>query len=209
MCWDNAAAESFFATLENEMYYRQRFEARAKARFAVADTSKSSTTASDCTPTWDTAPRPKPSPTTRPEQRPDHHNHQELSKILDTAISQSTGTRAGNPATLCCDPGTIDEARAHPGVHNQMGRHQRARPPRTAGTRSRSSRPWLRSCRSAGGRGSRLRPTRHRKAQLHGRPRRIGVGGDDVDELTGNPESDTAPTCGVGAVVAGGREHRR
>jgi hypothetical protein len=130
-------------------------------------------------------------------------------RSLTRPISQSTGTRAGNPTTLCRDPDTIDEARAHPGVHNQMGHHQRARPPRTAGTRSRSSRPWLRSCRSAGGRGSRLRPTRHRKAQLHGRPRRVGVGGDDIGELTGNPESDTAPTCGVGAVVAGGREHRR
>ena len=37
VCWDNAAAESFFATLKNEMYYRQRFDARAKARFAVAE----------------------------------------------------------------------------------------------------------------------------------------------------------------------------
>jgi transposase InsO family protein len=37
VCWDNAAAESFFATLKNEMYYRQRFETRAKARFAVAE----------------------------------------------------------------------------------------------------------------------------------------------------------------------------
>ena len=34
---DNAAAESFFATLKNEMYYRQRFETRARARFAVAE----------------------------------------------------------------------------------------------------------------------------------------------------------------------------
>jgi hypothetical protein len=31
------AAESFFATLKNDMYYRQRFEARAKARFTVAE----------------------------------------------------------------------------------------------------------------------------------------------------------------------------
>ena len=37
VCWDNAAAESFFATLKNEMYYRQRFETRARARFAVAE----------------------------------------------------------------------------------------------------------------------------------------------------------------------------
>ena len=37
MCWDNAAAESFFATLKNEMYYRRRFDTRAKARFAIAE----------------------------------------------------------------------------------------------------------------------------------------------------------------------------
>ena len=37
VCWDNAAAESFFATLKNEMYYRQRFDTRARARFAVAE----------------------------------------------------------------------------------------------------------------------------------------------------------------------------
>ena len=36
VCWDNAAAESFFAALKNEMYYRQAFPARARARFAVA-----------------------------------------------------------------------------------------------------------------------------------------------------------------------------
>jgi transposase InsO family protein len=36
VCWDNAAAESFFGTLKNEMYYRQPFPTRAKARFAVA-----------------------------------------------------------------------------------------------------------------------------------------------------------------------------
>ena len=37
VCWDNAAAESFFAALENEMYYRQSFPTRARARFAVAE----------------------------------------------------------------------------------------------------------------------------------------------------------------------------
>jgi transposase InsO family protein len=35
VCWDNAAAESFFASLKNEMYYRETFPTRA--RFAVAD----------------------------------------------------------------------------------------------------------------------------------------------------------------------------
>lgn len=37
VCWDNAAAESFFATLKNEMYYRQAFATRPRARFAVAE----------------------------------------------------------------------------------------------------------------------------------------------------------------------------
>jgi putative transposase len=37
VCWDNAAAESFFASLKNEMYYRYTFATRARARFAVAD----------------------------------------------------------------------------------------------------------------------------------------------------------------------------
>jgi putative transposase len=37
VCWDNAAAETFFAALKNEMYYRTTFTTRARARFAVAD----------------------------------------------------------------------------------------------------------------------------------------------------------------------------
>lgn len=37
VCYDNAAAESFFATLKNEMYHRHRFPTRARARFAVAE----------------------------------------------------------------------------------------------------------------------------------------------------------------------------
>ena len=37
VCWDNAAAESFFGALKNEMFYRQSFPGRARARFAVAD----------------------------------------------------------------------------------------------------------------------------------------------------------------------------
>ena len=37
VCWDNAAAESFFATLKNECYHRHRFDTRARARFAVAE----------------------------------------------------------------------------------------------------------------------------------------------------------------------------
>lgn len=37
VCWDNAATESFFATLKNEMYHRERFDTHARARVAVAE----------------------------------------------------------------------------------------------------------------------------------------------------------------------------
>jgi putative transposase len=37
VCWDNAAAESFFAALKNEMYHRYTWPTRAQARFAVAE----------------------------------------------------------------------------------------------------------------------------------------------------------------------------
>ena len=37
VCWDSAAAETFFATLKNEMYYRQAFATKARAWFAVAE----------------------------------------------------------------------------------------------------------------------------------------------------------------------------
>jgi hypothetical protein len=95
VCWDNAGAESFFATLKNEMYYRQRFDTRAEARFAVAEYIE---TASGCIPAWATAPRTKRSPTTRPDPRPDQHTCAELSKILGTAQASTTmsATRAGS-----------------------------------------------------------------------------------------------------------------
>jgi putative transposase len=37
VCWDNAVAESFFATLKNEMYYRHTWPTQARARLAVAE----------------------------------------------------------------------------------------------------------------------------------------------------------------------------
>lgn len=36
-CHDNAVAESFFATLKNEMYYRKSYKTRKEARLAVID----------------------------------------------------------------------------------------------------------------------------------------------------------------------------
>ncbi len=37
VCWDNAVAESFFASLKKEMYHRESFATRARARVAVAE----------------------------------------------------------------------------------------------------------------------------------------------------------------------------
>jgi putative transposase len=37
VCWDNAVAESFFAALKNEMYYRHTWPTQARARLAVAE----------------------------------------------------------------------------------------------------------------------------------------------------------------------------
>jgi putative transposase len=37
VCWDNAVAESFFASLKNEMYHCETFPTRTRARFAVAE----------------------------------------------------------------------------------------------------------------------------------------------------------------------------
>ena len=37
VCFDNSAAESFFATLKNEMYHRYQFPTKRRARFAVAE----------------------------------------------------------------------------------------------------------------------------------------------------------------------------
>jgi len=36
-CWDNAVAESFFATLKTELVHRRRFQTRAEAREAIFD----------------------------------------------------------------------------------------------------------------------------------------------------------------------------
>jgi transposase InsO family protein len=85
VCWDCAAAESFFATLKNEMYYRHRFDTRARARFAVAEYIEIFYNRRRLHSRHGYRTRPKPSAITRPEQQPDHDNHEELSTILDTA----------------------------------------------------------------------------------------------------------------------------
>jgi transposase InsO family protein len=86
VCWDNAAAESFFAALKNEMYYRQHWPTRARARFAVAEYIEVlSRYADGCTPPSATAPRSKHSPTTAKQRPLLDQQPEEPSKIVDTA----------------------------------------------------------------------------------------------------------------------------
>ncbi|GAA1225976.1 hypothetical protein GCM10009676_04810 [Prauserella halophila] len=89
MCWDNAAAESFFASLKNECYHRRRHETRARARFTVAEYIEVFYNRRRLHSSLGYRPQPKPyKPTTPPQQqRPNQQKPEELSKIFDTAHS--------------------------------------------------------------------------------------------------------------------------
>ena len=56
-CYDNAATESFWATLKSEMGMNEPFETQEDARLGIFDISRSSTTGSGCTAHWATARR--------------------------------------------------------------------------------------------------------------------------------------------------------
>jgi putative transposase len=106
VCWDNAAAESFFAALKNEMYYRQSFATRARAHSRSRNTSRSSTTASACIPRSATALPSKRSPTTAPPRPPRRDQPEDLSTILDTAQT-SWWRRGGGSERTGAVPGLI------------------------------------------------------------------------------------------------------
>lgn len=56
-CWDNACAETFFASLKGELVGRRIFATREQARREIFEYMKCSTTAEGCTRTWGTARR--------------------------------------------------------------------------------------------------------------------------------------------------------
>ena len=101
VCWDNAAAESFFGALKNEMYYRQAFPDCA-ARSAVADYIEVFYNRRRLPP-WATAPRRSP------HRLPDRSSHcminpEELSKIVDTPHRCPGGAarrQCGNVKACC------------------------------------------------------------------------------------------------------------
>ncbi|WP_234379756.1 IS3 family transposase [Streptomyces caniscabiei] len=67
-CWDNALAESFFATIKREVLDTSSWPSRAAARTAIFDL-RAGTTCTDCTAASATAVPPN----TRPHSRPGHH----------------------------------------------------------------------------------------------------------------------------------------
>jgi transposase InsO family protein len=68
VCWDNAAAESFFGALKTKCTTGRPSPTGPPPGPPSQTTSRSSTTGNGCTPPWATAPPPKPSPATEPQQ---------------------------------------------------------------------------------------------------------------------------------------------
>ncbi len=77
-CWDNAVAESWFATLKRKLLYRRSWPTRAEARQATSNSLRSSTTASACTPRSATS----APPSTRPERLASPPPPRRLSKCV-------------------------------------------------------------------------------------------------------------------------------
>jgi putative transposase len=53
-CWDNAVAESFFATLKLELLFGTDWRTREEARAQISSTSRCGTIESECIPVWAT-----------------------------------------------------------------------------------------------------------------------------------------------------------
>jgi hypothetical protein len=100
VCWDNAVAESFFATLKNEMYHRRTFATRARARFAVAEYIEVFYNRREAA-LHPRLPRSKRSPTTELRRPPQRNQPEDLSTILDTAQVDG-GRLVARVATSCC-----------------------------------------------------------------------------------------------------------
>jgi putative transposase len=84
-CWDNAAAESFFGALTNEMYYRQSSPDMGRARFAVAGYIEISCTRRRLHSALGYRSPWKHSQSSRPQQPLHDQQPGKLSKIVDTA----------------------------------------------------------------------------------------------------------------------------
>ena len=97
-CWDNAVAESFFASLKVEVIDRRSWATRAQARGAVfSTTSRCSSTGVVCTPRSDTSRRPNTKPrstTATPLRRHSKAVRRTGSTPVDRAVEMPlSGTR--------------------------------------------------------------------------------------------------------------------
>jgi hypothetical protein len=99
VCRDNAADESFSATVENAMHTGNGSLPARRRDSPSPRTSRFSATA--CS-SLGYRTRPKRSPSTRPEPRPDQHQHtyEELSTILDTNQGECTSPSGGRPEAV-------------------------------------------------------------------------------------------------------------
>jgi transposase InsO family protein len=89
----HAAAESFFAALKNEMYHRQAFPSRARARFAVAGYIEVFCNRQRLHSTLGYRTPAEYSPNSRTQQPLHDQLPEELSKIVDTAQMPSRPCR--------------------------------------------------------------------------------------------------------------------
>ena len=99
VCRDNAADESFSATVENAMHTGNGSLPARRRDSPSPRTSRFSATA--CS-SLGYRTRPKRPPSTRPEPRPDQHQHtyEEMSTILDTNQGGCTSPSGGRPEAV-------------------------------------------------------------------------------------------------------------
>ena len=109
VCWDNAAAESFFASLKNEMYHRQHVRDPGPSTVRCRRLHRGVLQPSaGCTPPSATAPRTKHSPTTEPQQPP----HDQQPRICPRSLTHPTSGRATHQCArpeMCCPIVSLEE----------------------------------------------------------------------------------------------------
>ncbi|WP_405772431.1 DDE-type integrase/transposase/recombinase [Actinacidiphila glaucinigra] len=96
-CWDNALAESLFATIKRELLDTSAWPSRAAARTAIFDFIESCTTCTACTAASATAALPN----TRRHTQPDHHTiGVRESGTSSTAGASPCGARRREPESM-------------------------------------------------------------------------------------------------------------
>ncbi|MGW2770514.1 integrase core domain-containing protein [Streptomyces sp. NPDC001275] len=92
-CWDNALAESFFATLQNELFGDRPWPSRSIARTAVFEWIEGWYNLHGCTAASATA----APPTTKPPWRPDHHTDGVRQSGASSGFQSEVGRSRSHP----------------------------------------------------------------------------------------------------------------